>query len=120
MWRLICVASLTISLLAAFSATAYAQALAPSGLNLASHDQKTADDMVQVITEKSAGKNARLPAWAVSSSSGPDRLLIARIIIRLKSRRSAEHLISLDDSTAVTPRHELVLFTIRRYGRGAA
>jgi hypothetical protein len=61
MWRLICVASLTISLLAAFSATTFAQALAPSGLNLASHDEKTADDMVQVITEKSAGKTPDKP-----------------------------------------------------------
>ncbi len=50
----------------------------------------------------------------------PDRLLIARIIIRLKTRRSAEHLIPFNDSAAVTPRHELVLFTIRRHDCGAA
>lgn len=71
MWRLICVASLTISLLAAFSATAYAQALAPSGLNLASHDQKSADDMVQVITEKSAGKNPDKPITAITKKRAP-------------------------------------------------
>src|SRR6266403_3876547 len=71
MWRLICVASLTISLLAAFSATAYAQALAPSGLNLASHDEKTADDMVQVITEKSAGKTPDKPITAITKKRTP-------------------------------------------------
>ena len=71
MWRLICVASLTISLLAAFSATAVAQALAPSGLNLASHDQKTADEMVQVITEKSAGKTPDKPITAITKKRAP-------------------------------------------------
>jgi hypothetical protein len=71
MWRLICVASLTISLLAAFRGTAYAQALAPSGLNLASHDQKTADDMVQVITEKSAGKTPDKPITAITKKRAP-------------------------------------------------
>jgi len=71
MWRLICVASLTISLLAAFSATAVAQALAPSGLNLSSHDQKTADDMVQVITEKSAGKTPDKPITAITKKRTP-------------------------------------------------
>ena len=71
MWRLICVASLTISLLAVSSATAVAQALAPSGLNLASHDQKTADDMVQVITEKSAGKTPDKPITAITKKRAP-------------------------------------------------
>jgi hypothetical protein len=71
MWRLICVAALTISLLAVFSATAFAQALAPSGLNLASHDQKTADDMVQVITEKSAGKTPDKPITAITKKRTP-------------------------------------------------
>jgi hypothetical protein len=71
MWRLICVAALTISLLAVFSATAFAQALAPSGLNLASHAQKTADDMVQVITEKSAGKTPDKPITAITKKRTP-------------------------------------------------
>src|SRR5947207_8980868 len=71
MWRLICVAFASISLLAAFSATALAQALAPSGLNLASHDQKTADDMVQVITEKSAGKIPDKPITAITKKRAP-------------------------------------------------
>ena len=70
MWRLICVASLTISLLAAFRGTAYAQALAPSGLDLASHE-KTADDMVQVITEKSAGKTPDKPITAITKKRAP-------------------------------------------------
>src|SRR6266487_2478872 len=71
MWRLIFVASLTISLLAVLSATAFAQALAPSALNLASHDQKTADDMVQVITEKSAGKTPDRPITAITKKRTP-------------------------------------------------
>ena len=71
MWRLICVASLTISLLAVLSATAFAQALAPSALNLASHDQKTDDDMVQVITEKSAGKTPDKPITAITKKRAP-------------------------------------------------
>jgi hypothetical protein len=71
MWRRICVASLTISLLGVFSATAYAQALAPSALNLASHDQKTDDDMVQVITEKSAGKTPDKPITAITKKRAP-------------------------------------------------
>src|SRR5436190_3011489 len=71
MWRLICVAFASISLLAVFSATAFAQALAPSGLNLASHDQKTADDMVQVITEKSAGKTPDKPITAITKKRMP-------------------------------------------------
>jgi hypothetical protein len=81
MWRLICVASLTISLLAAFRATAYAQALAPSGLDLASHDEKTADDMVQVITEKSAGKTPAKPIRAITKKRAP-----------VIARKSAKHL----------------------------
>jgi hypothetical protein len=71
MWRRSCVASLTISLLAAFSATAYAQALAPSALNLPSHDQKTDDDMVQVITEKSAGKSPDKPITDITKKRAP-------------------------------------------------
>jgi len=71
MWRVICVASLTISLLAVSSETAFAQALAPSGLNLASHDQKTGDDMVQVITEKSAGKTPDKPITAITKKRTP-------------------------------------------------
>ena len=71
MWRLICVAFATISLVGVFSATAYAQALAPSELNLASHDKKTADDMVQVITEKSAGKAPDKPITAVTKKRAP-------------------------------------------------
>src|SRR6266536_1815844 len=71
MWRLICVAFASISLLAVFSATAFAQALAPSGLNLASHDEKTADDMVQVITEKSAGKTPDKPITAITKKRAP-------------------------------------------------
>ncbi len=71
MWRLVCVAFASISLLVVFSATAYAQALAPSALDLASHDQKTSDDMVQVITEKSAGKTPDKPITAITKKRTP-------------------------------------------------
>jgi len=66
MWRLVCVASLTISLLVVFSATASAQALAPTTLSPASLSQKTGDDMVQVITEKSARQIADKPVKAIT------------------------------------------------------
>jgi hypothetical protein len=42
----------TTSLLAISNAAAYAQTLAPSTLDFTSHDQKTANDIVQVITNK--------------------------------------------------------------------
>jgi len=54
------------SLLVISGATAYAQALAPSALNLASHDQKTGDDMVQVVTEKSARETTDKPVQAIT------------------------------------------------------
>lgn len=66
MWRVVCVASLTVSLLVVFSARAHAQALAPTTLSLASHDQKAGDDMVQVITEKSAPKSVDKPVKAIT------------------------------------------------------
>src|SRR5207247_533182 len=71
MWRLVCVAFVTISLVVGFGATAYAQALAPSALNLASHDQKSADDMVQVITEKSARETTGKPVQASTKRRAP-------------------------------------------------
>jgi len=43
-----------------------AQGLAPSTLDLASHDQKNADDMVQVITQKSAPSTADKPIKAIT------------------------------------------------------
>jgi hypothetical protein len=66
MWRLVCVAFASISFLVVSSATAYAQALAPISLDLASHNQKTSDDMVQVITERSAHGTAEIPIKAIT------------------------------------------------------
>ena len=71
MWRLVCVAFVTISLVVGFGVTAYAQALAPSALNLASHDQKSADDMVQVITEKSTRGTANKPVQVSTKRRAP-------------------------------------------------
>jgi hypothetical protein len=56
----------TASLLVISSAALRAQALAPSTLDLASHDQKSADDMVQVITQKSAQGTTDKPVKAIT------------------------------------------------------
>jgi hypothetical protein len=61
----------TASLLVISSAALRAQALAPSTLDLASHDQKKADDMVQVITQKSAPGNTEKPMKAVTKKRVP-------------------------------------------------
>jgi len=56
----------TASLLVISSAALRAQALAPSTLDLANHDQKKADDMVQVITQKSAPSTSEKPVKAIT------------------------------------------------------
>ncbi|HEU0275423.1 MAG TPA: hypothetical protein VFQ83_12945 [Candidatus Udaeobacter sp.] len=56
----------TALLFVSSSAALRAQALAPSTLDLASHDQKSADDMVQVITQKSAPSTSSKPVKAVT------------------------------------------------------
>jgi hypothetical protein len=56
----------TASLLVISSAAVRAQALAPESLDIASHDQKKADDMVQVITQKSAPSTADKPIKAIT------------------------------------------------------
>ncbi len=66
MWRPVYVALASIWLLVVFSASARAQALAPTSLALSGGDQKAADDMVQVITEKSAHKIADKPVKAIT------------------------------------------------------
>ena len=52
MLRSVYLAFATTSLLVISNAAAYAQTLAPSTLDFTSHDQKTANDIVQVITNK--------------------------------------------------------------------
>ena len=64
--RLAFLASITISLLVISSGAVCAQGLAPATLNLASHDQKTADDMVQIITSKSVQETPDKPVHAVT------------------------------------------------------
>jgi hypothetical protein len=61
----------TASLLVISSAALRAQALAPSTLDLASHDQKNADGMVQVITQKSAQGTTEKPVKAVTKKRAP-------------------------------------------------
>jgi hypothetical protein len=53
------------------SAALRAQALAPSTLNIASNDQKNADDMVQVITQKSAPNTTDKPTKAITKKRVP-------------------------------------------------
>ena len=61
----------TISLLVISSGALRAQALAPTTLNLASHDQKTADDMVQIITSKSVQETPDKPVHAITKQRAP-------------------------------------------------
>jgi hypothetical protein len=61
----------TTSLFVISSAALRAQALAPSTLDLASHDQKKADDMVQVITQKSAPVTTAKPTKAITKKRTP-------------------------------------------------
>jgi hypothetical protein len=61
----------TASLLVISSAALRAQGLAPSTLDLASHDQKNADDMVQVITQKSAPSTPDKPIKAITKKRTP-------------------------------------------------
>jgi hypothetical protein len=61
----------TASLLVISSAALRAQALAPASLDLASHDQKKADDMVQVITQKSAPSTTDKPIKAMTKKRTP-------------------------------------------------
>ena len=61
----------TASLLVISGAALHAQGLAPSTLDLASHDQKKADDMVQVITQKSAPSTPDKPIKAITKKRTP-------------------------------------------------
>jgi hypothetical protein len=56
----------TASLVVISSAALRAQALAPSTLDLGNHDQKKADDIVQVITQKSAPSTSEKPVKAIT------------------------------------------------------
>jgi len=56
----------TVSLFAISSAALRAQGLAPSTLDLGNHDQKKTDDMVQVITQKSAPSTSDKPVKAIT------------------------------------------------------
>ena len=61
----------TASLFAISSAALHAQALAPSSLDLASHDQKKADDMVRVITQKSVPSTPDKPIKVATKKRAP-------------------------------------------------
>jgi hypothetical protein len=61
----------TASLLVISSAALRAQALAPASLDLGNHEQKNADGMVQVITQKSAPSTADKPVKAITKKRTP-------------------------------------------------
>jgi hypothetical protein len=61
----------TLSLLVISGGALRAQGLAPATLNLASHDQKAADDMVQIITSKSVQETADRPVRAITKQRLP-------------------------------------------------
>jgi hypothetical protein len=61
----------TASLFVISSAALRAQALAPSTLDTASHDQKSPEDMVQVITQKSAPSAPEKPVKAITKKRTP-------------------------------------------------
>ena len=61
----------TITLLVISSGALRAQGLAPATLNLASHEQKAADDMVQIITSKSVQKTMDKPVHAITKHRAP-------------------------------------------------
>jgi len=69
--RLAFLAFTTISILVISSGALHAQGLAPATLNLASRDQKAADDMVQIITSKSAQETADKPTRAITKQRVP-------------------------------------------------
>lgn len=66
MWRPACVASLTFSVFASLGASAFAQGLAPANLDMSGHAQKPADDVVQVVTEKTLKQTSEKPAKVAS------------------------------------------------------
>lgn len=61
----------TISLLVISGGALCAQGLAPATLNLVSHDQKTADDMVQIVTSKSMQETPNKPVHAMTKQRAP-------------------------------------------------
>jgi hypothetical protein len=61
----------TASLLVISSAALRAQALAPASLDLENHEQKKTDDMVQVITQKSAPSTPDKPIKAITKKRTP-------------------------------------------------
>jgi hypothetical protein len=76
----------TLSLLVISSGALHAQGLAPATLNLASHDQKTADDMVQIITSKSVQEIPDKPVHAVTKQRV---LLVAKKLAQPVKKESA-------------------------------
>lgn len=71
MWRPLCVASLTVSVFVSVGASAFAQGLAPASLDISGHDQKPADDVVQVVTAKTVKRTSEKPAKVTTKKRAP-------------------------------------------------
>jgi hypothetical protein len=81
----ICLTLATTSLFVISSATAHAQALAPSTLNLTSPEQETKKDIVQAITKEPAQAITKEPAQAITKEPAQ---AIAKEPVRATTKKS--------------------------------
>jgi len=72
MWRPVCLALATTSLLVISRVAAHAQALAPSELHLASPRQETKKDIVQVVTKETVPVITKKSAQAIAKKPGKE------------------------------------------------
>ena len=112
MWRPTCVAFATVSLSAAFSAGAYAQTLAPASLSVGGEDQKNADQVVQVVTAKSAPQPADKSAKRSAAKRAP---VIAKKSVQPVKEAPAETAVKEATRTAVkdSPRTTFAMEPVR-------
>jgi len=86
MWRPVCLALATTSLLVISRTAAYAQALAPSTLHLTSPDRETKKDIVQVVTKETVPVITKKSAQAIAKKPGKE---IAKKRVQAITRDSA-------------------------------
>ena len=86
MWRSLCLALATTSLLVISRVAAHAQALAPSELHFASSVQETKKDIVQVVTKETVPVITKKSAQAIAKKPGKE---IAKNRVQAITRDSA-------------------------------
>src|SRR5437667_12236198 len=86
MWRPVCLALAITSLLVISSVAAHAQALAPSELHLASHEQETKKYIGQVVTKETMPVITKKSAQAIAKKPGKE---IAKKPVQAITRDSA-------------------------------